>query len=241
MGNWVWPLPGHSGISSQFGPRICPFHGSETHTGIDIPAPYGTKIIAARAGRVEQAGGCGGYGNLVIVDHGGGFKTRYAHCSGFLVKAGAQVSAGQPIAKVGSTGNSTGNHLHFEVRDNGVAKNPVAYVSGSDSLARFSGDKGASSPAKAAGSASPASGSRAAKGAKKDVTTVKVRSVTGKTGNQDSGLRNKKAIQKKGAEILIQNGSSVFQPELEGEATLEYEREGTPGKLTFTAYKDAAL
>lgn len=241
MGSWVWPLPGRGRISSRFGRRICPFHGPETHTGIDLPAPSGTKIIAARPGRVEKAGASGGYGNLVIVDHGGGFKTRYAHCSGFLVGAGAQVSAGQPIAKVGSTGNSTGPHLHFEVRVNGAARDPQSYVKTSDTSANFSGDKGTSSQAGTPLTGTTSGNAGGTQEKRKDITTVKVKSVTGKTGNQNASLRTKAGVLNKGAEILLQNGGKIFQPSLKGEITLEYERKGSPGKLTFTAYKDETL
>lgn len=100
-----------------------------THAGLDIAAPYGTAIKAAAAGTVTYSGNAGdGFGNYVIVSHGNGVTTVYAHCSSLLVSAGQSVSQGELIAKVGSTGNSTGNHLHFEVRKNGVTYNPQNYV-----------------------------------------------------------------------------------------------------------------
>ena len=102
---------------------------SHSHTGLDIAAPKGTPIKAAAAGKVTYAGNAGdGYGNYVVISHGNGVQTVYAHCSKVLVSKGQQVSQGELIAKVGSTGNSTGNHLHLEVRKNGIAYNPQNYV-----------------------------------------------------------------------------------------------------------------
>ena len=102
---------------------------SSDHTGLDIAAPKGTPIKAAAAGKVTYAGNAGdGYGNYVVISHGNGVQTVYAHCSKLLVSKGQQVSQGEVIAKVGSTGNSTGNHLHLEVRKNGIAYNPQNYV-----------------------------------------------------------------------------------------------------------------
>ena len=100
-----------------------------SHSGLDIAAPYGTPIKAAASGTVTYSGNAGdGFGNYVIISHGNGVTTVYAHCSQLLVSAGQTVSQGDIIAKVGSTGNSTGNHLHLEVRKNGVNYNPQNYV-----------------------------------------------------------------------------------------------------------------
>ncbi len=110
-------------VTSRFGAR-----GAGIHTGIDIANAKGTNINAAAAGTVKFTGWYGGYGNLVIVSHGNGVDTYYAHCDSILVTAGQAVSQGQLIAKMGTTGNSTGNHLHLEVRVNGVAQNPQSYV-----------------------------------------------------------------------------------------------------------------
>lgn len=102
---------------------------SHAHSGLDIGAPRGTPIKAAASGTVIYSGNCGdGYGNYVIISHGNGVQTVYAHCSQLLVKKGQNVSQGEVIAKVGSTGNSSGNHLHLEVRKNGVTYNPQNYV-----------------------------------------------------------------------------------------------------------------
>lgn len=118
-GKFAWPVPGHTRISSNYGWRNCPFHGREKHSGIDIPAPYGTSVVAAAKGTVIFSGYLGSYGNAVIISHGGGLYTLYGHNSSLVVGSGAKVSKGQKVARVGSTGSSTGNHCHFEVRKGG--------------------------------------------------------------------------------------------------------------------------
>ena len=129
-GAMKWPLPGYTRLSSQFGRRVHPVTKVvKNHTGIDIPAPTGTTIVAAKGGTVIVAGVQGGYGNTVVISHGGGITTLYGHCSKLLVKNGQQVKAGATIAKVGSTGVSTGPHLHFEVRKNGTPVQPTSYFS----------------------------------------------------------------------------------------------------------------
>lgn len=95
---------------------------------MDIAAPNGTKIKAAADGEVTYSGWMSGYGNLIIISHGNGIQTYYGHCSKLYVSKGTKVSAGDTIAAVGSTGNSTGNHLHFEIRKNGVQINPQKYL-----------------------------------------------------------------------------------------------------------------
>lgn len=99
-----------------------------THKGLDIAAPYGTKIMAATDGKVSYSGWMSGYGNLIIIDHENGIQTYYGHCSKLYASVGNEVEAGDTIAAVGSTGYSTGNHLHFEIRKNGVAINPQKYL-----------------------------------------------------------------------------------------------------------------
>lgn len=114
-------------ITSRFGSNDSV--RDHSHAGLDIAAPYATPIKAAAAGTVTFSGNANdGFGNYVIISHGNGVSTVYAHCSSLLVSAGQSVSQGQVIARVGSTGNSTGNHLHFEVRKNGVTYNPENYV-----------------------------------------------------------------------------------------------------------------
>jgi len=124
-----WPLA-HGRITSTFGMRIHPImRRLQMHEGLDISAPFDTLIYSAGQGIVTFAGYRSGYGNFVTIDHGFGFTTNYGHCSQLLVSAGAAVQKGQPIAKVGSTGLSTGPHLHFEVRIKGVPVDPLDYVS----------------------------------------------------------------------------------------------------------------
>jgi murein DD-endopeptidase MepM/ murein hydrolase activator NlpD len=98
------------------------------HEGIDIAVPEGTTVVAAAAGTVIHAGWLGGYGNLVVVDHGNGLATAYAHNSGYAVSVGQSVGQGQVIAYSGNTGNSSGPHVHFEVRANGTAVDPLGYL-----------------------------------------------------------------------------------------------------------------
>ena len=122
--------PVHTGYySSNFGWRIDPFTGAPAmHEGVDFVANAGTPIYASAGGVVDYAGLDGSYGNMVEIDHGNNIVTRYAHASKVLVKVGQVVRRGQEIAEVGSTGRSTGNHLHFEVRYKGVAQNPVRFL-----------------------------------------------------------------------------------------------------------------
>ena len=128
-GELLYPLPGHYRITSPYGGRIHPITGVwSNHGGTDIAAPNGTNILSSNDGVVIFAGYHYSYGNYIIVDHGGGIATLYAHCSRLLAYEGQAVSKGDPIALVGSTGESTGNHLHYEVRVNGVRKNPMDYL-----------------------------------------------------------------------------------------------------------------
>ena len=117
----IWPTRGT--VTSEYG-----YRWGRLHAGIDIGAPSGTPIRAAKAGEVITAGSMGGYGNCVIIDHGGGFTTLYGHMSRIATSDGASVSQGQLIGYVGSTGHSTGNHLHFETRVNGSPQNPRRYL-----------------------------------------------------------------------------------------------------------------
>jgi murein DD-endopeptidase MepM/ murein hydrolase activator NlpD len=114
------PVAGKTTVTGTFGEQR-PGH---THAGIDLAAPTGTVVDAARGGTVVFAGPSGGYGNLVTVDHGGGFRTLYAHLSNIGVKLGQVVNVGDQLGAVGATGDATGPHLHFEVRQNGVPQDP---------------------------------------------------------------------------------------------------------------------
>ncbi|WZL72904.1 M56 family metallopeptidase [Clostridiaceae bacterium 35-E11] len=125
----LWPVPERTKISSPYGERMHPkLKEIRVHTGIDIPGPEGTSIIAAAEGVVIHAEDLGGYGNVVIIDHGDGIATLYGQCSEILVKKDRAVKAGDEIAKVGSTGAATGAHLHFEVRKDGEHVDPIEYV-----------------------------------------------------------------------------------------------------------------
>lgn len=126
-GALAWPVSGT--ITSPFGYRRNPFGGGmEFHQGLDIAAPMGTTITAAAAGTVISAGWYGGYGNYILIDHGGGMATGYGHCSQIFVSVGQHVQKGQAIGAVGSTGYSTGPHVHFEVRINGKPVDPAQYL-----------------------------------------------------------------------------------------------------------------
>ncbi len=126
-GKFAWPVAGT--ITSGFGNRYHPILGyNRFHSGIDIAAPYGTLVKAADGGQVIQAAYSGGYGYSILIYHGGGFATWYAHLSSFAVSTGQMVQRGQVIGLVGSTGLATGPHLHFEVRINGAPQNPLAYL-----------------------------------------------------------------------------------------------------------------
>lgn len=125
---WAWPTYDKR-ITSGFGPRRSPTTGASTnHQGIDIAGGLGAPVFAARVGKVRVARYQGGYGNLVVISHGEGVESRYAHLSQINVSAGQQVTIGTEVGSVGSTGTATGPHLHFEVRINGAAQDPVRYL-----------------------------------------------------------------------------------------------------------------
>ena len=125
----AWPVIGYTTLSSKFGYRIHPISGEKKlHTGIDIPAPAGTPVVAANSGTVIISRYDNSYGNMVAIDHGCGIVSFYAHNTERLVKVGDKVSKGQKISTVGTTGYSTGNHLHFEVKKNGTFVDPMNYL-----------------------------------------------------------------------------------------------------------------
>lgn len=131
-GGYLWPLSGYRNVTSAFGWRNCPFHGREFHSGVDIPAPSGTPIMATKGGVVIISAYGSSYGNYVVVAHSDGGRSLYAHMSSRSVSAGQSVSQGQKLGAVGTTGSSTGNHLHFELwmgNSQSSRVNPVAYCS----------------------------------------------------------------------------------------------------------------
>ena len=130
------PLSGDPIVTSPFGYRADPFLGRlALHPGVDLAEAYGAEIHAAAAGRVVHAGPAGGYGNMVEIDHGNGLATRYAHMSETLVEEGQQVDKGAVLGRLGSTGRSTGPHLHYEVRVDGEPVDPERYLRAGADLA----------------------------------------------------------------------------------------------------------
>lgn len=128
-GEMAWPVPGYTRISSPYGMRTHPITGVyKLHTGVDISAPMGASFIAANDGIVVKAGMNSAYGNMVMINHGGGISTLYAHGSQIMVEVGQSVKRGDEVLKVGSTGYSTGPHAHFEVRINGQYTDPMPYI-----------------------------------------------------------------------------------------------------------------
>jgi murein DD-endopeptidase MepM/ murein hydrolase activator NlpD len=123
----IWPARGW--VTSDFGQRLDPYTAERvTHGGMDIAAPHGKEVYAPSDGTVVFSGLEGGYGNVIVIDHGYGIKTRYGHLAKMLVKAGDRVKRGAHIAAVGNTGRSTGPHLHYEVRVNGLPQNPRKFI-----------------------------------------------------------------------------------------------------------------
>ena len=128
-GDFVWPVPGYNKITSQYGMRTHPITGVyKLHTGVDIGAPTGTDFVASNKGIVIAAEYNTAYGNFVMIDHGGGIQTLYAHGSQIVVSVGQEVNPGDVVLKVGATGYATGPHAHFEVRINGTTVEPLTYL-----------------------------------------------------------------------------------------------------------------
>ena len=131
----IWPTDPHGYLSSAFGYRIDPFTGIRAfHRAVDISTPYGQEVLATAAGRVVSAKPAGNLGNLIVIDHGFGLRTRYGHLSSFTVGGGDQVARGDLIGYVGSTGRSTGSHVHYEIWADGRPINPYRFLAPSESL-----------------------------------------------------------------------------------------------------------
>ena len=129
-GSFIWPCPSCHTVSSQFGYRVHPIFGTtKYHSGIDIAASAGASVLAADGGTVVTSTYSSSYGNYIVISHGNGYTTTYAHLSSRLVSTGSTVSQGTTIGLVGSTGWSTGPHLHFEISYNGSRVDPLNYVS----------------------------------------------------------------------------------------------------------------
>ena len=127
---FIWPCPAYTRISSYFGPRPQPVPGASTnHKGVDLAAPYGSAILASASGVVTTSTYSKSAGNYIVLAHGSGMSTVYMHASALLVSVGETVEQGEVIAKLGSTGYSSGNHLHFGVIKNGTYVNPLNYIS----------------------------------------------------------------------------------------------------------------
>jgi len=123
----IWPARGW--LTSSFGTRIDPYTGKSTmHRGIDIANQEGVPVMAPARGVVTFAGNSGGFGNVIVIDHGYGMRTRFGHLSEIAISVGDRVDRGDRIGRIGNTGRSTGPHLHYEVEINGVAENPMNYI-----------------------------------------------------------------------------------------------------------------
>lgn len=241
MSAYVWPCVGGY-VSSKFGPRKAPKKGASTyHNGIDIAASAGTAILSAKPGKVIFVGYNSARGNYLKIDHSGGVVTLYQHCQKILVSTGTKVNANQKIALVGSTGISTGPHLHFEVQINGTPKNPLNYVSpGNTKYTGSSYGGAADSKHSAVGKSNNGTTAGNSEVATKEITTVVTKSISGSPVAQKIILKNLPSYLNDGVEILIQN-DQVYLPVIEGTVTLEISRKGSPAKLTFTVLKDELL
>ncbi len=231
MAEYVWPCPKYTRISSPFGYRNGVFvKGAEFHKGIDLAGATGTPILAAKSGKVLYAQWSNSFGNWIQIDHGGGVTTRYGHASKLLVSPGQNVQAGQQIALVGSTGNSTGPHLHFEIQVNGTPKNPLNYVSDRD--------KAASSPKKAESSGKP---SQPSSGVDLLAYLDSLSHVEVLPKEIQFGAVTTSQIADKKLTLTIQNGNTVYEPAVEEGVEWTLERQGSPGQLTFTVVQDSIL
>jgi len=246
MGAYIWPVPSAMTVSSQFGYRVAPTPGaSNNHLGIDIPAANGAAILSTRAGKVTTVAFNSSRGNYLVIDHGDNIVSWYQHCSRVLVSKGDQVSAGQRVALVGSTGVSTGNHLHFELWIGKKAVNPLSYMKPGDTKEKFTGNAGTSSSGKKkavlpTGNTVAQAIQTAVAETAKDITTVSTKSITGEPGEHKNALAGLPAFEEYGVEILIQN-DKIYAPVVLEDIRLEHSRKGAASKLTFSVLKDSVL
>lgn len=218
-------------VSSPFGYRNGVFTpGAEFHKGVDLAAATGAPILATKAGTVLTAGWSNSFGNWVHLDHGNGITSRYGHANSLLVSAGQTVSAGQRIATVGSTGWSTGPHLHFEIIVNGSVQNPLDFVSDKDTVVT-------SKPSNQESSQhtweSPKVDTLAYLGA---LSQLEMSSVS-----IDFSSVKKKAIEDIQVQLYIQNGNTIYEPVVLDEISWTTEWKGTPGQLQFSIKADSEV
>lgn len=231
MSEYVWPCPNYTMVSSPFGYRNGVFTpGAEFHKGVDLAAATGAPILATKAGTVLTAGWSNSFGNWVHLDHGNGITSRYGHANSLLVSAGQTVSAGQKIATVGSTGWSTGPHLHFEIIVNGSVQNPLDFVSDKDTVVT-------SKPSNQESSQhtweSPKVDTLAYLGA---LSQLEMSSVS-----IDFSSVKKKASEDIQVQLYIQNGNTIYEPVVLDEISWTTEWKGTPGQLQFSIKADSEV
>ncbi|MEG2521248.1 MAG: M23 family metallopeptidase [Anaerovoracaceae bacterium] len=236
MGSFIYPVRS-ARISSPFGNRIHPInHKSSFHRGVDLACPSGTSIYATRAGKVVLSGYNGSYGKCVKVQHANGILSLYAHCSSLLVSSGQSVKAGQTIARVGSTGNSTGPHLHFEIQIGGSPKNPLNYVRSSDTISNFSGEVGVSS----GGTDATTGTAGATEPAEKEITKIVLKTTDGKSGKYKFNDLITASDQSKSLNILIQN-DKIYAPVVKGKITIERQRKLSPDTMKLEVLNDDVI
>ena len=231
MSEYVWPCPNYTMVSSPFGYRNGVFTpGAEFHKGVDLAAATGAPILATKAGTVLTAGWSNSFGNWVHLDHGDGVTSRYGHASSLLVSAGQTVSAGQKIATVGSTGWSTGPHLHFEIIVNGSVQNPLDFVSDKDTTPT-------SKPSDSSNNQhtweSPKVDMLEYLGA---LSHLEMSSVT-----VDFNKVTKKEIEDIDVQLYIQNGNTIYEPIVLDEISWTTEWKGSPGQLQFSIKADSEV
>ncbi len=228
MSEYVWTCPNYTIISSPFGYRNGVFTpGAEFHKGVDLAAATGAPILATKAGTVLTAEWSNSFGNWIHLDHGNGITSRYGHANGLLVSAGQTVSAGQKIATVGSTGWSTGPHLHFEIIVNGTAQNPLDFVTDKDTTAssKTTGSNGSQTAWE-----SPKVDTLEYLGA---LSQLEMSSVS-----IDFNKVRKNALENIHIQLYIQKGNTIYEPVILDGISWTTEWKGSPGQLQFSIKVD---